>query len=116
MPLFDEASVIRRQARARIGDTLRVNIPAVGTSPNGNELGLAANALRVDAVIRNCLGLPGFPPGAAVLYYDYFDNPNMLTEGFPLEAGASIAIQPNQNVYMKASAGVIPVAIDVGAE
>lgn len=116
MPLFDEASVIRRQARARIGSTERVDVPALGPSPNGNLLALNSNALRVDAVIRNCLGLPGFPAGAAVLFYDYFDNVNMLTEGFPLEAGASIAVQPNQAIYMRSSAGVIPVAIDVGAE
>ena len=116
MPLFYEASVIRRQARARNGDTQRINIPFAGLSPNGNTVLLASDALRVDAVIRNCLGLPGFPAGVAVLFYDYFDNANILTEGFPLEAGASIDIQPNQVVYAKASAGVIPVAIDVGAE
>lgn len=116
MPLFFEASVIRRQARARKGSTERVTIPASGSTPNGNEILIPANALRVDAVIRNCLGLPGFPGGSAVLYYDYFDNPNMLTEGFPLEPGASIAVQPNQIVYARSSSGNIPVAIDIGEE
>jgi hypothetical protein len=111
MPIIYEASVIRRNARARKGLTRQAT--AIGAN---NTVAAVENALRVDLVLRNLLGVPGFPAGGDTLFYDYFDNPNILTEGFPLEPGASIAVQPNQALYVRSNGGNIPYSVDEGLE
>jgi hypothetical protein len=46
--------------------------------------------------------------------YDYFDNPNMLTQGFLLKAGEACDLESPQAIYARAVANPVLCTIDEG--
>jgi hypothetical protein len=46
--------------------------------------------------------------------YDYFDNPNMLTEGFQLKPNCSIDLESKQAIYAISEGASVAIQIDVG--
>jgi hypothetical protein len=46
--------------------------------------------------------------------YDYFDNPNMLTQGFLLKAGEACDLESPQTIYAMAVANPVLCTIDEG--
>lgn len=116
MPFFFRASVIQPLARTRSASVARGTALVAGPTPNGNNLVLNADTLRTSAVLRNIENILN-PASTDVLWYGYTDDVNLVLTGFPLEPGASIAIEAGQTVYVKPG-GVNPIhwAIDGGDE
>ena len=46
--------------------------------------------------------------------YDYFDNPNMLTEGFLLKAGEACDLESPQTIFARATANPVLCTVDEG--
>lgn len=111
MPLFFEASIIRRQARTRKGQTIKE------TLPNGvNTKILDANQLRTSTVIRNVLNLTN-PLATDQILYAYSEQDLDDGKVFTIEPGASIAIESSDAVWAKTSgANPVPYEIDQGTE
>lgn len=116
MPIFFRASVFQPVARTRNSAVSRGSAPQVGPTPNGNSLILLSSALRTSAVLRNINNI--FNPAATeVLWYGYTDDVDLTLTGFPLEPGASIAIEANRNVYAKSgSVTAVEWVVDGGEE
>lgn len=118
------ASLNSTNYRTKLGQTDVFNVLpfGAGPSPNGNTpLPFPGpypfnddDFFRTVLTVRNVRNI--FVPGATdVLRYSYFDNPNILTEGFILEPGAAIDIESPQSIYFaSATANIIPVAYDQG--
>lgn len=111
MPIFFEASIIRRTARTRKGETIKDDLP-----PGVNTMILAANQLRTSTVIRNTMNLVS-PSATDQILYAYSEAD--LDDGnyFTIEPGASIAIEALDSVWAKTSdVNPIPYEIDQGTE
>jgi hypothetical protein len=122
--LLVRASLNSTNYRTKLGQTNIFDVlPAgTGTTPNGNTaLPFPApwpfaddDFFRNVITVRNVRNL-FVPASTDVLYYDYFDNPNMTVNGFPLEPGAAIDIYSPQLIFFASSTGNnIPVAYDQG--
>lgn len=97
---FKNSRISTRQATTE-GDTFQVPV-ALGPA---NTLLAAANTNRTYLTIRNTNTTTGED-----MYYDYFDNPNILTEGFLLKAGEAADLESPEAVYSQAV--VAPVVVD----
>lgn len=115
MPAFFRASVFQPIARTRNAAVDRGTATSPGTTPNGNNLLLAANTLVTTAVLRNIENIFS-PASTAVLWYGYTDDVNLRATGFPLEAGASISIEAGSTLYGLPEAGTVRWAIDNSQE
>lgn len=116
MPSFFRASVYQPIARTRTATIARGTAAVVGPTPNGNTMILSSEALRTSAVLRNIHNIVA-PGSTEVLWYGYTDDVDLTVTGFPLEAGASIAIEAGQAIYVKPGGIVaLPYAVDNGAE
>jgi hypothetical protein len=109
MPTFSLASfknsrVSTRQATSE-ADTFQVSVPiAVRT------LLAVANTNRTYLTIRNTSIVVGED-----IYYDYFDNPAILTEGFLLKAGDALDIENLSDVFAQAVVATVVIDCDEGS-
>lgn len=109
------ASLDSTNYRTKLGQTDIISVLPAGTgiSPNGNTP-IAGDFFRNVLTVRNIINL-SVPAATDILYYDYFDNPNILVTGFPLEPGAGIDILAPQEIFFASStATAIPMAYDQG--
>lgn len=116
MPSFFRASVYQPIARTRTATVSRGTAAVVGPTPNGNTQVLSPETLRTSAVLRNIHNI-SVPGSTEVLWYGYTDDVDLTLTGFPLEAGASIAIEAGYSVFVKPGGLIaLPYAIDNGGE
>jgi hypothetical protein len=102
---FKNSRISTRQATTE-GDTFQVPV-ALGPT---NTLLAAANTNRTYLTIRNTSAVAGED-----MYYDYFDNPNMLTEGFLLKNGEAADLESPEAIYAQAVVAPITVDCDEGS-
>ena len=75
-----------------------------------NTLVAPANVNRTYLTIRNQNATAGED-----LRYDYFDNPNMLTEGFLLKASEAVDLDTTSAVYARAATANVILSTDEGS-
>ncbi len=114
MPIVRVLASINTNYRTKTGFTDIITVLPFGSglSPNGNTLVISEFFARNVLTIRNIRNL--FVIGATdLLYWDYFDNPNMLIDGFPLAPGEAFDVESPESIYASsATINNIPVAID----
>lgn len=83
-----------------------ISVVELEASTGSNVMILPIDANRVIATLSN--------PSTVDIRYDYFDNVNILTEGFLLKAGCSIDIESKGEVYAISTGSVVEVQLDIG--
>jgi hypothetical protein len=101
---FKNSRVSTRQA------TTTANVYKVTISNAANTLVAAANSLRTYITIRSEATTSGDD-----IRYDYFDNPNILTEGFLLKASEAIDLEDQAVIYARAVANPVTASVDEGS-
>jgi hypothetical protein len=106
--LFNEASFKNSRITTR-PTTTNANTYAVTIASGSNTLISAANPNRTYITIRNTASAANED-----LRYDYFDNPNILTEGFLLKAGEACDLESVQSVFARGTTVNVLCTIDEG--
>jgi hypothetical protein len=97
-------SRVKPRAATSETETLRISI---------NDSAGANTKLLEDDADRTYIVL--FNPSSEDIVYDYFDNPNILTEGFLLKATGSIDLETKGEVYAKSTTGSpVTLSLDIG--
>lgn len=106
--IYSQASFKNSRIASRKPTTAAdTNEVAVG---NGvNTLVAPANPNRTYISLQNLSSTVGDD-----IRYDYFDNPNMLTEGNLLRACSAIDLESPQTIYAQAVANPVTVGVDEG--
>ena len=108
MTLYNQASFKNSRLASRKPTTqaltYHVNVPLAV-----NTLLRPANPVRTYITIRNTSLL-----STDIVYYDYFDNVNMLTEGFALKGGEAADLESPQALYAQATGNASIIDIDEG--
>lgn len=106
--LINEASFKNSRISAR-KPTTEANTYEVTVLASANTVISPANANRTYITIRSVPLTPGQD-----IRYDYFDNPNILTEGFLLRAGEAVDLESPQVIYGRAVTSDVVLDIDEG--
>lgn len=101
---FKNSRVSTRQA------TTSANVYEGTVSNVANTLIAPANSNRTYVTIRSESTVAGDD-----LRYDYFDNPNILTQGFLLKASEAIDLENQSDIYARAVANPVPISVDEGS-
>jgi len=101
---FKNSRVSTRQA------TTSANVENITISNVANSLVAAANSLRTYITVRSEATTAGDD-----IRYDYFDNPNILTQGFLLKAGEAIDLEDQSAIYARAVANSVTASVDEGS-
>jgi|LauGreDrversion4_2_1035121.scaffolds.fasta_scaffold209309_4 hypothetical protein len=101
---FKNSRVSTRQA------TTSANVEKITISNVANSLVAAANSLRTYITVRSEATTAGDD-----IRYDYFDNPNILTQGFLLKAGEAIDLEDQSAIYARAVANSVTASVDEGS-
>jgi len=101
---FKNSRVSTRQA------TTSANVYKVTISNTVNTLIAAGNSLRTYITVRSEAATAGDD-----IRYDYFDNPNILTEGFLLKASEAIDLEDQAPIYARAVANPVVASVDEGS-
>lgn len=88
--------------------TSAVDKLSISTGP-ANTLVSAANSNRTYLTMRNENSTTGED-----LRYDYFDNANILTEGFLLKASEAVDLETTETVYARAVSATVTLSTDEG--
>lgn len=116
MPFFFRASVFQPVSRTRNSSIIRGVATVAGVTANHNTVVLTPETLRTSAVLRNIHNI-FVPASTEVLWFGYTDDADLRLTGFPLEAGASIAVEAGLTVFVRPGAATnLPYAIDDGTE
>jgi hypothetical protein len=110
MALYSQASFKNSRVSTRAATTsTNVWRQPVALGP-ANTLVASPNANRTYITLRN------ENVGANDdIRYDYFDNANILTEGFLLKAGEAIDLETTQFIYAQAVTNPVTMSIDEGS-
>lgn len=101
---FKNSRVSTRQATS----SADVKIVSIALGP-ANTLIAPANVNRTYVTVRNENSTSGQD-----LRYDYFDNPNILTEGFLIKAGEAVDLENQSAIYAQAVAAIVTASVDEG--
>lgn len=101
---FKNSRVSTRQA------TTSADVKEITISNAGNTLISAANSNRTYITIRSEATTAGDD-----IRYDYFNNPNILTEGFLLKASEAIDLENQSDIYARAVANPVTASVDEGS-
>lgn len=101
---FKNSRVSTRQA------TSSADVKEVVISNAANTLVAPANTNRTYITIRSEATTAGDD-----LRYDYFDNPNILTEGFLLKASEAIDLENQSTIYARAVVNPVTASVDEGS-
>lgn len=101
---FKNSRVSTRQATTS-ADVLQ-KIVATGAT---NTLVAPANSNRTYVTLRSENSTAGDD-----IRYDYFDNPNILTEGFLLKASEAIDLENQSTIYARAVVNPVTLSVDEG--
>lgn len=101
---FKNSRVSTRQATT----TADVYQKIVTTGP-GNTLVSPANSNKTYVTLRSENSTAGDD-----IRYDYFDNPNILTEGFLLKASEAIDLENQSDIYARAVTNNVTLSVDEG--
>lgn len=109
MPIYSQASFKNSRVSTRQATTSAnvYQVAVLTTSPN--TLVAPANSNRTYITLRN----ENFTPGED-MRYDYFDNPNILTEGFLLKSGEAIDLENAGTIYGRATTATVTLSVDQG--
>jgi hypothetical protein len=106
--LYNQASFKNSRIASRkpttVADTFQL-VVGVGA----NTLISPANPNRTYLTLRSTATASGDD-----LRYDYFDNPNILTEGFLLKAGEAVDLESPQTIYARGVANPVTATVDQG--
>ena len=109
MPLTARASFKNSRVTPRSAtSSANVDKINVATGP-GNTVLAAENSNRTYLTCRNENNVLGDD-----IRYDYFDNANILTEGFLLKASEAIDLESTQTIYARAVANPVLISTDEG--
>lgn len=106
--LFNEASFKNSRITTR-PTTTNAETFAVTIASANNTLIAPANPNRTYITIRNTATAANED-----IRYDYFDNPNMLVEGFLLKAGEACDLESVQTVFARGTTVDVALTIDEG--
>lgn len=107
MPLNSLASYPNSRVKPRPATSEGVvSVVSLNSSVGTNVMILPIDANRVIATLSN--------PSNTDIRYDYFNNNNILTEGFLLKAGCSIDIESKGEVYARSTGASVEVQLDIG--
>ncbi len=101
---FKNSRVSTRQA------TTSANVYEGVVLSASNTLIAAANPNRTYVTIRSEATTAGDD-----LRYDYFDNPNIITQGFLLKAGEAIDLENQSDIYARAVSNPVSISVDEGS-
>lgn len=101
---FKNSRVSTRQATTS-ADVVKIS---VGTGP-ASTLVAPANTNRTYVTIRSENTLAGDD-----LRYDYFDNVNILTQGFLIKAGEAVDLENQSDIYARAVTNAVLCSVDEG--
>lgn len=101
---FKNSRVSTRQA------TTSADVKEIVISNVANTLVSAANSNRTYITIRSEATTAGDD-----IRYDYFNNPNILTEGFLLKASEAIDLENQSDIYARAVANPVTASVDEGS-
>jgi len=108
MPLQSLASFKNSRVSTRQATTSADVVPVV-VSNAANTLVAPANTNRTYVTIRNENTTSGDD-----IRYDYFDNPNILTQGFLIKAGEAVDLENMSAIYARAVANNVSLSVDEG--
>lgn len=108
MPIYDQASFKNSRVAAR-KPTTQANTYHLAVATGANTLVQVAKPNRTYITLRSTATTAGDD-----IAYDYFDNPNMLTEGFILKAGEAIDLESPQAIYAQALVNPVTCVVDEG--
>ena len=110
MPIiYNEASFKNSRVAARAPTTTANTYQMTVASGSLNTLIAPLTPNRTYITIRSTATTAGDD-----IRYDYFDNPNMLTEGFLLKAGEACDLESPQAIYSRAVASPVLCTVDEG--
>lgn len=110
MPIVSKASFKNSRINPRSA-TLTSNVSKLTVDTNSpNTLVAALNLNRTYITLRN----ENSPTGDNIRY-DYFDNLNMLTEGFLLKASEAVDLESTEPIYARAVANNVTLSTDEGS-
>lgn len=107
--LFSQASFKNSRVSTRQATT-SANVYEGTVSNVVNTLIAPANANRTYVTVRSEATTSGDD-----LRYDYFDNPNILTQGFLLKASEAIDLENQSDIYARAVANPVAISVDEGS-
>jgi hypothetical protein len=108
MALYNQASFKNSRVSTRKATTF-ADVEQITVNTGSNTLISAANPNRTYLTLRNENGTSGND-----IRYDYFDNPNILTEGFLLRAGEAVDLEATQDIYAQGVASSVVCSVDEG--
>lgn len=108
MPLYDQASFKNSRVSTRQA-TSSADVSPVTVSNAANTLVASANPNRTYITLRNENTTTGDD-----IRYDYFNNTNILTEGFLIKAGEAVDLENQSAIYARAVANIVTLSVDEG--
>ena len=108
MALYAQASFKNSRVSTRQATT-SADVAPVTVSNVANTLVAAANSNRTYITLRNENTTAGDD-----IRYDYFDNVNILTEGFLIKAGEAVDLENQSAIYARAVANIVSLSVDEG--
>lgn len=108
MSIYNQASFKNSRVSTRKATT-SADVKQVTVNTGSRTLISAANSNRTYVTLRNENATAGND-----LRYDYFDNSNILTEGFLLKAGEAVDLENQSDIYAQAVAASVVCSVDEG--
>ena len=109
MPIYDQASFKNSRVAARKPTTQANTFHVAVNNSAPKTLSQVAKPNRTYITIRSTATTAGDD-----IAYDYFDNPNMVTEGFILKAGEAADLESPTAIYARALVNPVNCTVDEG--
>ena len=107
--LFSQASFKNSRVSTRQATT-SADVKEIVISNAANTLVASVNPNRTYITLRS-----GASTAGDDLRYDYFNNPNILTEGFLLKAGEAVDLENQSDIYARAVVNPVSASVDEGS-